>query len=66
MTLVTCHRCHAQYKSGGRWRIGYDRSPEGSTSSHRDVDWSVIVEKGNCPICRQPPQLEPTPESTAM
>ena len=54
--LVMCYRCNGQYNPDADWVYG--RNTEGTTGGF--IPYGKI-EKGHCPICRKPPQLEKMP-----
>lgn len=53
--LIKCHRCSALYQPGEWWLV---RLPADATDR---VHWVRPLDPKHCPICREPPQLEPTP-----
>lgn len=60
--LVKCYRCSAQYAPGG-WYSGFVVS---CGTANRKVAPTAKIPDDHCPMCRKPPQLEPTPEKRAM
>lgn len=56
--LITCHRCEARYTPGDWWAV----RPLGRGDTTGNVHWLHPIDPNHCPICRQPPQLEPKPQ----
>lgn len=61
--VIRCFRCGAVYARYAQWCFGYDEAEGTETSRFVKVG---EVEEGHCPMCRKPPQLEPTPPWQAM
>lgn len=60
---VKCYRCDAVYTPSDNWWRGYNLL--GDTSSHSFIPRSRIPRE-HCPICNEPPQLEPSPQRGVM
>jgi hypothetical protein len=60
--LIKCHRCGALYSPGDWWTVR--RPPSGDTSGR--VELVAPIDAGHCPLCREPPQLEPKPTVSAV
>jgi hypothetical protein len=59
--LIKCYRCEAQYNGGVQWwTVSYDKGSTRPVPDH----WHAPIKMGYCPICRKPPQLEPSPRHT--
>ncbi len=63
--LTKCYRCEARYDGGVVWVRGY-RTHQKETVPGRFVVSGGRIKMGHCPICDEPPQLDPAPQATAM